>query len=131
MIFKDPVISRSLQVPPKRFSQESDSRAGLSATAGINTSFANNGSATEFFNTSTAGGATINNNYGGAGNYSTTSFRQLDSGNGTFNGDTSGGGFVFFYNNSTAGNGTFIINGGTVSGAGASSDAVSAPPSKG
>jgi autotransporter-associated beta strand protein len=106
-----------------------------SATAGSMTAFTNNGSAvsghadggfTEFFDTSTAGSATITNNgsavSGAAGGF-TLFFDTSSAGNGTFTNNGAGfsganvGGFTGFVDMSTAANGIFINNGGTVSGA--------------
>jgi fibronectin-binding autotransporter adhesin len=105
-----------------------------SATAGSMTSFTNSaaitggfvtGGITQFFNTSTADSATINNNgatvagalggFTGFFNTSTAGSATINNNGGTVIG--AGGGFTRFFGTSTAGSATLIANGGTVSGA--------------
>ncbi len=105
-----------------------------SATAGSMTVFTNNGATVssgsggfmQFFNTSTAGSATINNSgtaVSGAGNGETEFNDSSTAGTATINnngGTASGsfGGATLFFNSSTAGSATINNNAGTAIGAG-------------
>ncbi len=105
-----------------------------SATAGSGTLFTNNGGvvnsinggATYFYNTSTAGSATLNNNGGtaqAAAGGNTIFYNSSTAGGATINNNRGSvsvteGGFTVFFNTSTAGNGIITNDGATVDSAG-------------